>query len=335
MPLTYSVYDSVHDGFRVLELRDDGRKQRARIVPAVGATCIDYSVTHHGQTEHLLDPPPDLNALVQRPTAYGTPILFPFPNRIRHGEFLWRGERFEFEDKSSAGHHIHGLVLNRPWKVDDVAASPERAYCSLSFASSDHEDVEIQYPFPFRLRVEYTLCESALTMAFTASNDGDETLPMGVGFHPYFRCPISARTEPSQCIVTVPAAAYWELDQQLLPTGRIAPVSDKTDMRSGAPFAGMRWDHVFTQVAVDERQRVSRCVIEDKVIGLRTVVESDAAFRELVVYTPPNRRAICFEPYTCPTDAPNLAARGLDVGLIELEPKQAWTGAMKVRPQPV
>ena len=80
MPLTYSVYDSVHDGYRVLELRDDGRKQRARIVPAVGATCTDYSVTHHGQTEHLLDPPPDMMTLAQRPTAYGTPILFPFPH---------------------------------------------------------------------------------------------------------------------------------------------------------------------------------------------------------------------------------------------------------------
>jgi len=335
MPLTYSVYDSVHDGYRVLELRDDGRKQRARIVPAVGATCADYSVVHHGQTEHLLDPPPDMRTLAQRPTAYGTPILFPFPNRIRHGVFIWRGERFEFEDKTSGGHHIHGLVFNRPWKVDELTASPERAYCSLSFASSEHEEIELQYPFPFHLRVEYILRESALTMRFTATNVGDETLPMGVGFHPYFRCPISERTEPSQCFVTVPAAAYWELDQQLLPTGRILPVSGKMDMRSGAPFAGMRWDHVFTQIVVDEKERVSRCLIEDRMIGLRTVVESDAVFREIVVYTPPNRRAICFEPYTCPTDAPNLAARGLDVGLIELEPGQSWRGSMRVRPQPV
>lgn len=333
MPLTYSVYDSVHEGYRVLELRDDQRKQRARIVPAVGATCIHYTVTHHGQTEHLLDPPPDLKTIAQHPIAYGTPILFPFPNRIRHGQFLWRGERFEFEDKSSGGHHIHGLVFNRPWKVEDLSATPERAVCTLSLDSREHEDIELQYPFSFLLRVEYLLQESALTMTLTVTNVGDETFPMGVGFHPYFRCPISPRTEPSRCFVIVPASAYWELDSHLLPTGRILPVSGKLDLRAGVPCTDVQLDHVFTQLIRDERKRLSRCIVEDRFLRLRTVVESDEVFREIVVYTPPNRRAICFEPYTCPTDAPNLAARGLDAGLIELEPNQIWHGSMRIFPQ--
>jgi aldose 1-epimerase len=67
---------------------------------------------------------------------------------------------------------------------------------------------------------------------------------------------------------------------------------------------------------------------------LRSVVESDAIFRELVVYTPPGRRSICFEPYTCPTDAPNLTARGLNVGLIELAPEETFTGTMRIVAEP-
>ncbi|MBM3215131.1 aldose 1-epimerase [Candidatus Poribacteria bacterium] len=335
MPLTYSIHDATHGGTRVLELRDEARKQRARILPGIGATCMDYTVTHHGQIAHLLDPPPDIATIVHRPTSYGTPILFPFPNRIRHGIFMYDGEMYEFEDKHSAGHHIHGLVYTRAWKVAEHKATPHGASCALTFDSREFADIGRQYPFPFRLRVEYSLHDNALAMTFSATNAGERTLPMGVGFHPYFRCPISERTSPENCVVTVPAAAYWELDQHLLPTGRIVPVSGRTDLRKGKSFEGMRWDDVFTGIEKDERDGKSRCVIEDRALGLKTVVESDGVFREIVVYTPPNRRAICFEPYTCPTDAPNLAIRGLDVGLIELEPGKSFVGTMRVTSKPV
>ena len=35
-------------------------------------------------------------------------------------------------------------------------------------------------------------------------------------------------------------------------------------------------------------------------------VRASPAFRELVLFTPPHRRAVCLEPYTCPTDAIHL-----------------------------
>ena len=59
------------------------------------------------------------------------------------------------------------------------------------------------------------------------------------------------------------------------------------------------------------------------------VMESDAQFRELVVYTPPGRDAICFEPYTCPTDAINLEARGIPAGVIVLAPDEIFAGTVR------
>ena len=50
-----------------------------------------------------------------------------------------------------------------------------------------------------------------------------------------------------------------------------------------------------------------------------------------VVYAPPTRPTICFEPYTCPTDALNLAAGGLDVGLIVLAPGERWSDWIELR----
>jgi aldose 1-epimerase len=328
MPISYTAQETEQDGFAVVELCDVAREQCARIAPTLGATCFEYRVKHEGTPRHILEPPPSLPKFAERLTGYGTPILFPFPNRIRDGKWTYRGETYQFADSGPGRNHIHGLVFTRPWQVVAVSVEPDSASCTMTFDSLDHDEIGEQYPFPFQLMVTYTLRDSSLSLRFSATNVGDTDMPMGVGFHPYFSAPIAAETDPSDCAVTVPADAYWELDA-FLPTGSVKDVAGDYDLRGGRPVEGMKFDDVFTQVVLDD-DGVSRCIIDDKGIGLRTVVESDAIFRELVVYTPPGRRSICFEPYTCPTDGPNLAAQGMSVGLIELGPEQTFTGTMRI-----
>ena len=53
-----------------------------------------------------------------------------------------------------------------------------------------------------------------------------------------------------------------------------------------------------------------------------------ADFRELVLYTPPHRQAICLEPYTCTTDAVNLGNRQIDAGWRALAPGETWSAAV-------
>ena len=62
------------------------------------------------------------------------------------------------------------------------------------------------------------------------------------------------------------------------------------------------------------------------------VMEADAQFREWVVYTPPGRDTICFEPYTCPTDAVNLEARGVPAGVIVLAPQETFAASVRIKP---
>ena len=46
--------------------------------------------------------------------------------------------------------------------------------------------------------------------------------------------------------------------------------------------------------------------------------------------TPPHRQAVCLEPYTCPTDAINLQQRGVDAGLLVLQPGEKWSGVVEM-----
>ncbi len=324
---TYSVRVKTVEGFQVYYIQQDG-KAVAEVVPALGNNCYAFKVAAGDKWLNIIDPPPDLATLAARPTAYGNPILFPFPNRIRNGTWQFEGETYQFDKAPESPTTIHGLLLNLPYQVESHGADENRAVLVCSLNSQDFPDVSRQYPFPFRIEITYTLKDAVLTMRIAIKNTGDRNMPMGFGIHPYFSVDLGTEAKAAEAVITVPAAKYWELDEVLVPTGIQHNVTDTLDLRNGQPFAKLKLDHVFTDVQwVDG---VSRCLIENRDTGYGMVMEADAQFRELVVYTPPNRDAICFEPYTCPTDAINLEARGIPAGITVLAPDETFSGTVRM-----
>lgn len=323
---TYSVAVETVNGFQVYYIQQDG-KAVAEIVPALGNNCYAFRVADGDTWLNLIDAPPDLATLEERPTAYGNPILFPFPNRIRNGTWQFEGETYRFDKPPDSPTTIHGLLLNQPYQVESHITNEDGATLVCSLNSLDFPDVGRQYPFPFRIEITYTLKDTVLTMGIAIKNTGDRNMPMGFGIHPYFSVDLGTEANAAEAVITVPAAKYWELDDVLVPTGVQHDVADALDLRNGQPFAKLKLDHVFTDVQLVEG--VSRCLIENKDTGYGMVMESDAQFRELVVYTPPDRDAICFEPYTCPTDAINLETRRISAGVIVLAPDETFSGTVR------
>ncbi len=315
------------DGYDIYSIEQEGVAV-AEIVPALGNNCYAFRASDGNYWYHLIDPPPDLETLEQRPTAYGNPILFPFPNRIRNGKWEFEGKTYQFDKKPESPTTIHGLLLNRSYKVEKHSADENGATLVCSLNSQDFPDIIRQYPFPFTIEITYTITDGVLTMGIIIKNTGESNMPMGFGIHPYFSVDISANADASKAVITVPANKYWELDDVLVPTGRQLDVDGTLDLRKGQPFDKLKLDHVFTDVNFVDG--VSRCSIENKGTGHGMVMESDVQFRELVVYTPPDRDAICFEPYTCPTDAINLEAKGIPAGVIVLAPDEAFSATVRI-----
>ena len=332
----YSVDVKTVGGFQVCALQE-GQKAVAEIVPALGNNCYAFRVADAGPDAErgnwldLIDAPPDLATLQERPDSYGIPILFPFPNRVRCGAWQFEGETYQFDKPPDSPTSIHGLLLNRPYQVESHVADASGATLVGTLDSREFADIGRQYPFPFTIGITYTLKNAALSMGVSIHNAGDRNMPMGFGIHPYFRVGLSPDANAQAALVKVPAASYWELDEDSLPTGRRLAATGALDLRDGRPFAGLTLDHVFTDVQ-GEAGGVSRCVIENRDTGHGMVMESDAPFRELVVYTPPGRDTICFEPYTCPTDAINLEAKGIPAGVIVLAPDETFSAAVRVLP---
>ena len=324
----YSVTKDKQEGMTIYVLKDQKLECEARIVPEFGNNCFSYNFNVDGEKIDILEPPPSLTTLKQRASGYGIPILFPFPNRISEGKFTFEGQNYQFDVPEPGANSIHGLVLNRPWKVEKAEATEENgAQLISSIKCADFPDAIRQYPFPFNLQVTYTLKNGVLSMVTDIKNLGQRNMPMGYGIHPYFRVPLSKTSSSQDCQIKLPVRKYWEL-KNFLPTGRILDASGKYNLKDGISAAGLSFDDVFTDLVLTDG--ISRCVIDDQRAQMRMILESDSIFREMVVYTPPGRPAICFEPYTCPTDAINLHQRGMDVGIIILKPGESISCTVKV-----
>ncbi|HEX8181241.1 MAG TPA: aldose 1-epimerase [Pyrinomonadaceae bacterium] len=301
MSTSYSVEADERDGVEVFILRS-ARGATAEIAPALGCNCFAF-----GTDLPVLEPVADTE-FRQRPTSYGIPILFPFPNRIRDGRFSFQGRTFTINPPR------HGFVRDKAWQLVAHGASDEAgAWLTARFDARDYaEQVLTQFPFPFRLVVTYRLRADSLEMETVAENTGDAPMPAGFGIHPYFR-------RPTHGTLTVPAGKRWELADSL-PTGRLLDVADAYDLQQGADVRALQLDDIFTGVTADE-DGLTRCVLTDETAGRQTIVEFDAReFPHVVVYTPPApRQAICIEPNTCPTDAFNLAERGVESNVLVIE----------------
>jgi aldose 1-epimerase len=332
--MTYRVRTENHatlggwDG-TVFVLQDADDTNRAAVWPAFGFNCYSWRVTRAGRALDLLYADPQLFD-DSKPTRSGIPILFPFPNRIRAGRFTWEGQEYQLARNDSSGQNaIHGFPCRRPWRVVDSGADGHSAWVTGEFqASVDAPEVVPLWPADYRLRVTHRLLADRLRVEAEVHNPDRVPLPFGLGYHPYFHTPF-AGGDAAGCLVSVPATSYWEL-RDSLPTGQRLSVDAGRDLRTPRRLGDLTLDDVLTDVASDESAVLClRGTVEDPAAQATLRVFTSPAFRELVAFTPPHRQAVCLEPYTCTTDAINLQQRGVDAGLLVLEPGLTWRGVVE------
>lgn len=310
MPWEYGATRETRTGLDVYVLRE-GDKLRAEIAPQFGNHCFAL----RGRVPILEEV--GWEEYRKQPTSFGMPILFPYPNRIRDGVFVFAGKRY------AVSPNRHGYVRDKPWHVVEHGADAGGAFLTAMFRSADYpEEILAQYPFPFRLDVSYRLCGGEFRLTARARNEGDAPMPCGFGIHPYFRRPDQAR-------LCLPARSRYELEDAL-PTGRLLAVSGPYDFRTAAEIGGTVLDDVYTDLLPEEDGKV-RCRLSGA--EGETIVEFDAgSFPVVVPFTPPvPRQAVCIEPYTCPTDAFNLQERGLCKDVIVLGPGEERTWEIGIR----
>jgi aldose 1-epimerase len=297
----YAVNRQIRNHVETFVLQQ-GEQAQAEIAPALGNNCFAF------RTAADILEPVAFDDFLSRPTSYGIPVLFPFPNRIRDGAFTFQGSAYQVNPPR------HGFVRDKAWTVVEVESSESGgAWLRCRFDARQHaEAILSQFPFPFVLEMTYRLRDGRLGIHLTATNTGERAMPVGYGLHPYFR-------RPARGTIQVAANNRWELADSL-PTGKVLELDEAYDLRQPHDLAGLALDDMYSGLTTTAAG-MTECLLTDSDRDTETVVEFSARqFPFVVVYTPPApRQAICIEPNTCPTDAFNLEPRGVASNVITLE----------------
>jgi aldose 1-epimerase len=149
------------------------------------------------------------------------------------------------------------------------------------------------------------------------ANTSDVDLPFGVGFHPYFRVPGPF----DQWLLQCDAGESWPLTS-MVPSGSPVPVGPDLDFRTPRRLGNQHLDDALTGLPPTPGMTKRAALMS---MAATVSVSSDEAFGEYVLFTPGSRDAVAIEPYTCATDAVNLAARGISAGWRALPPGETAT----------
>jgi aldose 1-epimerase len=236
------------------------------------------------------------------PMFFGTPLLYPTPNRVYHGVFRYKGREYP-QAKGGKAIAIHGLV--RDELFDGVAVGETGGGIEVS-AHKDFEpgnELYASFPFRHRLTVRYALSGEGVRFGYEIENRDDKEIPYGIALHPYF---MKLGGEEGTRLRAPFDSCYENIAQDLIPTGRLLPVEGTPfDIRAYKPVGGLELDTVYTGNTGNLPASVRY-----EPLGLEVILERSPEFTHMVVYTPPGKPHFCLENQSCATDAHNLYDKG-------------------------
>lgn len=294
--------------FKRYSLHNSRTKTGFSVVPGRGATLLD--LTFGGQ--NVLDgyaQPEELDSMAWMKNV----ILYPFPNRLNAGRYSWAGKPQQFSvNDATTGNALHGFGAFQKFEVTRLLLTEVAAEITCRYADAGKNT---GYPFPTTLEVTYGISDNhRFRVEFSVLNRHTEAIPVGLGWHPYFRLV----PEVSRTALRMPDCERVEINERMLPTGQRTDFNSyKTPIGLGEAFL----DNCFKIKKLDSIYRASIFGGGKKL----TLAASGKLWPYLQVFTPPARTSIALEPMTCNIDAFNNHE-----GLLTLPPGGMWRGGFFV-----
>ena len=299
----------------------EAQAERAVIVPEAGFQCRSYRVSSIDIIAGPKDPEADWKA---HPFRSGIPILFPWPGRIADGRFSYRGRDIQLPINDPTHNcAIHGLIYNRVFQI--TRKGPY--FVAGRLDSRTDAELSALWPFPFVLDLDYEV-GNGLRFHAAVENVGEGPMPFGIGAHPYFHAPLDPHGTRGAMQVQGDIDRHWQLDERLLPSGALEAPVGGFDVRRPVTLGGDTYDDAFT---VDPKRGERAARLIDPQLKMALELRASPIFRDLVVFAPPAPDVVALEPYTCGPNAFNLAAKGIDTGMLELQPGARFEASFEIR----
>jgi aldose 1-epimerase len=291
----YEVIEHSWDGELTYRLLDHAAGAEAEVIPAVGFNLFRYDL----RNDSYIAKPEALSVLREQSSRYGVPILFP-PGRVRHGAFTFEGRDYQLPINREP-HHAHGELRYTPWKVTATTASDDGgAAISAELDIAEHPDLLACFPHAARFRFTYRLQDGGLTLSGEIANLSGMTMPLGLGFHPYFSF---AADEAAKVKVVIPAIAEWAVDADFV-SAPAAPSPLAAALRDGVYVTELPGYPGDSQVlSIEPGEATYELIYEARKTKL--VFDIGDKFPIHVLFTPTWSHSVSLEPLTCIPDGFN------------------------------
>ncbi len=288
----------------------------ASIIPEFGANVNEIVLQKKGKKHSILDGDKTQEELTRCELFKGAKLT-PWPNRIRDGRYVFQGKEHQLPTNfPQEGHAIHGLVYNRPFNLVTANGLKNAAKAKLEHS---YDGSIPGYPFKFKITILYILSDDGFTCKTSIKNNGEQSMPVGDGWHPYFRLGKTV----DDLMLKIPAKFQLVTDERMIPNNartfrafrELTRIGD-TNFDTGF----IMLDYVPRVELYDPKQDVTINAWQETGSRLET------GYKYVQIFIPPSRKSIAIEPMTCPANGFNSKQ-----GIIILEPGEEFKGQYGVK----
>lgn len=268
----------------------------------------------------------------------GGALLVPYANRIR-GKLSADGKSIETQiagktvtlpantqgkNPGAEKHAMHGLMLDSKFEDVKVSNDADESRVDGTFHAGNFSG---HWLSSSDISVRTTLRDSYVEMEVTVKNVGQETLPMSVGWHPYFVFPSGDR---QQARLHIPAARRVIVNNydDVFPTGKIVPTAGTPydfTAADGAPLKGQFLDESFIDLKRQPDGSVVTEVIDPAAnYGLRVTAFSKEVIA-IQTYSPPDKSFVAIEPQFNLGDPYGKQWGKTNAGMVNVKPGDSIT----------
>jgi aldose 1-epimerase len=301
--MSFNITPERDEDLDLLQITDLSSGIQVRILPAPGALLHEFSIPLGNRRIQVINSYKNLADLKENAAFYKSAKLSPFVCRISEGKYEFENISYEFQNKFNDGSAIHGILVDKPFRVVEKSSREDEAFILLEH---HYQQEDPAYPFEYLINVKYTLKTGGrLYLDTKVKNLSAQRIPMADGWHPYF----SLEGEVNDWLLSFHSREKLAFNEKLIPLGHTVEAPDfYSPQRIGDEF----FDNCFL---LEPDSGVPAATLENPANGLHLSFYPDRYYPFLQIYTPPDRRSIAIENLSSAPDAFN---NGL--GLIILEP---------------
>lgn len=299
-----------YKGWEVVTIYADDGISQASFVPAKGGVISSIIMPFQGVGREILFQHTHFWEHGNPHLPGGFPFIFPICARIERdkifGNYLYDGHLYNMP--------IHGFAAQMPWHCELLAQD------SLRLTLTENAATLVQYPFNFKIELEYKISSGGLICNQMYSNTGNKDMPYYAGFHPYFLTPEVAGGGKQKVLLDYMPKRRFVYNERMTDL-----IGEQELFSLPASVADPQINEQLTQLG---KNKTTTLIYPDGFkINMEVLGEKDPdMFPYIQLYTQANEPFICVEPWM---SFPN----GLNTvfGTRQLRPGQSERGILTVR----